>query len=84
MFSKDPRDELLMAGPSNYGFADPGHCTAISLLQITTCLLTTKTPSLHTLTSIATMQKLVEEIGEAFIDVQLEIEDEEKVKDGNH
>jgi hypothetical protein len=31
--------ELMLAGPSNAGLADPGHCAAISLAQISSALL---------------------------------------------
>ena len=41
-------NEVLLAGPSNMGLANPGHSTAISLCQVTTALLTTK-PNLDSL-----------------------------------
>jgi hypothetical protein len=74
------KQEILLAGPSNYGLADPAQNAAISLHQITTCLLTTK-PTIERLIAISTMQKLVEEIGDAFCEVQYQIEKEEKSKE---
>jgi hypothetical protein len=71
--------EVLLAGPSNYGLADPGQNAAISLHQITTGLLTTK-PTMERLITIYAMQNLVREIGKAFCDVQFQIEKEEKIK----
>jgi hypothetical protein len=31
--------DILLAGPSDVGLADPGHATALSLLQISTALV---------------------------------------------
>jgi len=70
--------EVLLAGPSNYGLADPAQNSAISLHQITTCLLTTK-PTIERLITITAMQMLVREIGEAFCEVQFQIRKEEKI-----
>ncbi len=69
--------ELLLAGPSNFGLADPGQSAAISLCQITTCLLSTK-PTMMGLITIRAMQNLVPEICEAFCEIQFQIMDEEK------
>lgn len=69
--------ELLLAGPSNFGLADPGQSAAISLCQITTCLLSTK-PTITGLITIKAMQNLVPEICETFCEIQSQIMDEEK------
>ena len=70
----DPRaDDVLLAGPSNFGLADPGHATAISLHQTTTALLSIKS-DFGCVIVMKTLQKLVDEIGEAFLDVHQEIE----------
>jgi len=61
--------ELLLVGPSDTGFADPGHGTAISLMQITTCLLTIK-PNIDRLSTCYVLGSLVEEIGDTFLSVQ--------------
>jgi len=71
IFRAGTRQEVLLAGPSNFGLADPAQNAAISLHQITTGLLTTK-PTIERLIAISTMQRLVEEIGSAFCDIQLQ------------
>ena len=58
--------DLLVAGVSNVGLADPGHATAISLSQITCTLLISKT-NLERLVICAVLQDLVDDIGDAFI-----------------
>lgn len=65
--------EVLLAGSSNAGLADPGHSTAISLMQITTSVALSN-PTLDHLIAIKTIQKLVDEIGGAFIDAHDELE----------
>jgi hypothetical protein len=65
--------ELLLAGPSDTGFADPGHSTAISLLQITTILLTLH-PNIDRLSVCQIMSTLAEEIGDTFLSIQRGIE----------
>jgi hypothetical protein len=66
---------ILLAGPSNYGFADPAHGTAISLTQITVALLNTR-PSMDRLVILTIMLKLEREIGNEFLRIQKELEDE--------
>ena len=66
-------DKVLLAGPSNMGLADPGHSTAISLLQITVALLTIE-PSLDRLVHSSILQTLEVEIGESFLQVACESE----------
>lgn len=61
--------ELLLAGPSDTGFADPGHSTAISLLQITTSLLTLK-PNVDRLSICHILSTLAREIGDTFLSIQ--------------
>ena len=61
--------ELLLAGPSDTGFADPAHSTAISLLQITTFLLTLK-PNIDRLSICHILSTLAEEIGNMFLSIQ--------------
>ena len=65
--------EILLAGPSNAGLADPRHSTAISLNQITTVLLATK-PTLDNIVISNILLKLVDEIGEAFLQAHRELE----------
>ena len=65
--------EILLAGPSNAGLADPGHSTAISLNQITIVLLATK-PNLDNIVISHILLKLVDELGEAFLQAHREME----------
>ena len=48
---------VLLAGPSNMGLADPGHSTAISLNQVTTALLVTRS-SLDCLVVMEVLKKI--------------------------
>lgn len=69
--------EILLAGPSNAGMADPGHATAISLYLVNVALLLTR-PSLQIFTVLKAMELLQNEIGTKFLEVhktQLESED---------
>lgn len=66
--------ELLLAGPSNTGFADPGHSTAISLLQITASLLTLK-PNLDRLSICHILSTLEKEVGGTFLSIQKDQEE---------
>jgi hypothetical protein len=66
---------VLLAGPSNFGFADPGHSTSISLLQVTTSFCTIE-PSLDTLVSLNILEIMVNEIGDLFIEIQSKLEQE--------
>jgi hypothetical protein len=65
---------ILLAGPSNFGFTDPAQGTAISLGQITITLLTTK-PTIDNLVLSNILLKFESEIAEEFLKVQKEIED---------
>jgi hypothetical protein len=68
-------EPVLLAGPSNYGFADPADGTAISLTQITVALLNTR-PSMDRLVILTIMLKLEKEIGNEFLRIQRELENE--------
>ena len=72
-------DRILLAGPSIFGLADPGHATAISLSQITIVLLTTRTNA-DNIVTVKTLQELECEIGKAFLEVHHAVEslDEEE------
>lgn len=61
-------DKVLLAGASTAGLADPGHSTAISLMQITIWLLTTR-PSVDTNITMKILAKLEDEVGEAFLEI---------------
>jgi hypothetical protein len=58
--------EILFAGPSNAGFADPGHASALSLLAISSALLTVH-PTLDYMVFVGVMRILVDEIGDALL-----------------
>ena len=67
------QQEVLLAGPSNLGLADPGHSTAISLLQLTTTLLATESV-LDCLVTMKILAELTNEVGEAFLKAHQELE----------
>ena len=58
-----PSSDILLAGGSDVGLADPLHGTAISLMQITTTFMVMK-PTIDFLTLGAVLTKLQKEIGE--------------------
>ena len=66
---------ILLTGPSNFGLADPGQCTSISLLQSTVALCTVE-PNLDTLVGIKILEILIKEIGDLFSEIQSSIERE--------
>lgn len=61
----------MLAGPTNWGLADPGHGTLVSLYQITTSLLLFGRPGLEDepmrIAILRALKKLVDEAGEAFL-----------------
>ena len=58
--------DLLLAGPSQRGLADPGHGAAISISQATTALLTSQ-PNLDRLVVCDVLQRLQQKVGAAFM-----------------
>ena len=60
---------VLLAGPSNMGLADPGHATAVSLLQATVMLLGSGTATISSVVTSKVLMRLADEIGDAFLDV---------------
>jgi len=67
---------ILLAGPSNYGFTDPAQFTVDSLRLVTVTLLTKKsTIDNHVMCNI--LFKLEAEIGKEFFKIQKKIEEEE-------
>jgi len=73
LLSKSDEKDILIAGPSDYGLADPGQSTAISLNQINSALLAHK-PKFNSISILKTLDKLQNEIAETFVKVQKEIE----------
>ena len=60
--------DILLAGPSNYGLAYPGHGVAISVLQATVPMLNLVT-NIDSIVMGKIMSKYVDDIGEAFIEI---------------
>lgn len=65
--------DLLLAGPSNFGFTDPAQGTLFSLGLITATLVTSK-PTVDNIVMCNVLLKLESEISEEFIKVQKDIE----------
>lgn len=65
--------DILLAGPSNYGFTDPAQCTAYSLRLVTDTLLAQK-PSVDNLVLSNVLLKFETEIKKEFFKIQKEIE----------
>lgn len=65
--------DVLLAGPSNFGLADPGQSTALSLLQVTSALLLT-TPKLDGIVGAKLLTRLAFEICDSFVEVQSSME----------
>jgi hypothetical protein len=68
--------ELLLAGPSNAGLADPGQCTALSLLNASVALGTLQ-PTLDSLVGLKVLTILQDEVVKAFIEAHEQLESEE-------
>ena len=75
LFDKD-RADILPCGVSNYGLSYPGQNTAISLIQVVTCL-SSANPTYENIITIESMILLNKEIGMLFAKVQNQIEEEE-------
>ena len=69
------QDKVLLAGPSNYGLADPIQNTAMSLSHITVCLLNLK-PDFETIIQMQVIISYVTEICKKAVKVQKSIENE--------
>jgi hypothetical protein len=57
--------DLLLAGPSNAGLADPGDSAAISLLQTSVALMNLR-PTIDSLVSLKILSRLANEVGASF------------------
>ena len=66
-------DEVMLAGPSNYGFTDPAQLTAL-FLHIVSSTLSDFDFHLEDIVYKAIREKMIERIGEMFMDAQTEIE----------
>ena len=65
--------DILLAGPSNFGFTDPAQGTVISLGFITITLIMTK-PTIDNAVLSNILLKFESEIGDEFLKIQKEIE----------
>ena len=70
-------EDILLAGPSNAGLADPGHATALSLVQICSSLLSFH-PTIDNQIAMKVMLALDDEIGGALIEAHNKLEADEK------
>ncbi|WP_271518459.1 DUF5677 domain-containing protein [Bradyrhizobium sp. CCBAU 53380] len=68
--------EILVAGPSNAGLTDPGHNTAISLMQITSTVALHE-PTLDDLIAMKVIHQLVDEVGSALSAAHQQLECDE-------
>ncbi|MFI5330277.1 MAG: DUF5677 domain-containing protein [Desulfobaccales bacterium] len=73
LYPTDP--EILLAGPSNLGLAEPGRGTALSLLQVTISLLTSRT-TIDGLIVGDILRRLEEEIEQVFFETHESIEND--------
>ena len=68
--------EVLLAGPTNYGLADPGQNTAFSLLLITSSLVVCF-PTYDHAVAISALDYLFDDLKSKFYEIQKQIENEE-------
>jgi hypothetical protein len=66
-------EEILLAGPSNTGLADPANGTVLSVCQITTSLLL-RQPNLDRVVASSSLLRLADDIQKVFTETQLKIE----------
>ena len=74
----DAKEDVLLTGPSNSGFTEPAHSSAIALGQVTSAFLTCHIdddycPIDFTFVSVClpTMNFLIQEVGQRFIELKL-------------
>src|SRR4029077_2676328 len=71
--------EILLAGPSNAGLADPGHACALSLTQITSVLLHLNDTFDHVIV-MKIMHALADEVGDALIAAHRKLVEDERAR----
>ena len=64
--------DMLLAGPSNAGLADPGDSAAISLMQVSSAVGTLR-PNLDSLLTLRVLAKLGDEIGDSLLEAHREL-----------
>lgn len=72
---------MMLAGPSNAGFVDPGYGMCLSLTQITDVYLNLQ-PSASTLVSRRVLLRLTDRAGEALITAHRKLEEDEAESSG--
>jgi hypothetical protein len=70
--------EVLLAGPSNAGLADPGHAAALSLMQISSVLMK-QNPTVDNMVVVKVMQRLADEIGNALLAAHRKLVEDERL-----
>lgn len=75
----DKKSQILLAGVSDTGFADPAHGTAISLLQITSTILLTN-PNIDKLVTMSVLKQFERLIGDEFLKTQFRYDHTRKRK----
>lgn len=70
--------EALLAGPSNAGLTDPGHATALSLMQISSVLMKANLTA-DNIVTLKIMQRLSDEIGAALLSAQKQLSEDERL-----
>jgi hypothetical protein len=66
-------DEILLAGPSNAGFADPAHAASLSLLQISSTMMMLH-PAFDNVVMIHVLRDLADKIGDTLLDASRALE----------
>jgi len=64
-----PETQILLAGPSDFGLADPGQNAAYSLCLLTSALVMLN-PNIDAILSLKIMESLTKEAAESFVEVQ--------------
>lgn len=73
---EDPDKGFLPAGPTNTGFAQPAHATAISLNQVTAALIS-EYPKPERVLTMNVLAEFVDDIGDEFAAIETELENQE-------
>lgn len=71
----ESKEDVLLVGPSNSGMSEPGHSTAISLMQITITLLTQRV-NIDSVIFMKILSSLSKEIGNEFLQVDKNLNQE--------
>jgi hypothetical protein len=74
--------DLMLAGPSNRGLADPGHGMCVSLMQVTTSLVA-RHPKAGDAANLQVIQEVVDQASHALIRAQRELEADISAEQGS-